>query len=177
MVRAIPERATRFTVSHGVAKSVVVFPDSAAITAVNSEIYSAVASDAFNNSWDATDSVTLSISSGAGGSWSNNTYTSAIAGFWTVTADNGAGVTGTATLEVTPGALAQFVFSPIDSSQTAGNSFSLAVTAVDSYGNIVTSYSGPAYLSDTSGSISPTITRRFCRRSLDRVGYCYPCGI
>ena len=134
------------------AVSIAVSPDRYLLSSGNNVTYSAIASDAFNNSWDATDSVTWSISSGAGGSWSNNTYTSAIAGSWTVTADNGAGATGTATLEVTPGALAQFVFSPIDSSQTAGNSFSVGVTAVDSYGNIVTSYSGPAYLSDTSGS-------------------------
>ena len=143
------------------AVSITVSPDIYLLSSGNTLTYTAVASDAFNNSWDITNSVTWSISSGAGGSWNNNTYTSAIAGSWTVTADNGAGVAGTASLEVTAGALAQFDFSPIDSSQTAGNSFSVGVTAEDSCGNIVTSYSGPAYLKDTSGSISPTITSDF----------------
>ncbi len=143
------------------AVSIKVSPDTYSLLSGDAVTFTAVASDGFDNSWDVTDSVTWSISSGAGGSWNNNIYTSAAAGSWTVTADNGVGVTGIASLEVTAGALAQFVFSPIDSSQTAGNSFSVGVTAVDSYGNIVTSYSGPAYLSDTSGSISPTIIGDF----------------
>ena len=140
---------------------ITVSPDTYLVSTGNTVTYTAIASDASANSWDVTDSVNWSISSDAGGTWNNNTYTSAMPGFWTVTADNGAAVTGTASLEVTQGALAQFVFNPIESSQTAGNSFGVQVTALDSYGNIVTSYSGPAYLSDTSRSISPTITGDF----------------
>ena len=139
-----------------VAVSITVSPATASITAGTPENYTATATDACCNSWDVTDSVTWSISSGAGGSWNNNTYTSATAGSWTVTADNGAGVNGTASLTVTPGALAQFVFSAISSPQTAGTSFSVTITAVDSYGNTVTSYSGTPILTYSAGSITPS---------------------
>ena len=130
-----------FTVSPGVAKSVAVSPGSTAITAGNSEIYTAVASDAFNNSWDITNSVTWSISSGAGGSWNNNTYTSAIAGSWTVTADNGAGVQNTAFLVVNPGSATHLVVSS-GVSQVAGIAFSETVTAKDANNNTATGYTG-----------------------------------
>ena len=57
---------------------------------------------------------------------------------------------------VTPGALATFVFSSISSPQIAGTSFSVTILAQDANGNNITTYTGPATLTDTSGSISPT---------------------
>ncbi|MGD0645441.1 MAG: hypothetical protein ABSA75_11100 [Candidatus Bathyarchaeia archaeon] len=144
--------------AEGTAVSITVSPATDAITAGNPETYRATATDACGYSWDVTDSVTWSISCGAGGSWSNNVYTSATAGSWTVTAYDGSCVTGTASLTVTPGPLAQFEFSAISSPQTAGTSSSVTITAVDSCGNTVTNYSGTPALSDTSGTISPTIT-------------------
>jgi hypothetical protein len=62
---------------------------------------------------------------------------------------------------VSPGALAGFSFSSVGSPQVAGTAFSVTITAVDANGNTVTGYAGPATLTDTSGSISPTSTGAF----------------
>ncbi len=88
-----------FTVNPGVAVSVAVSPSSATINAGNTETYTATASDAYGNTWDITSTTTWSISSGAGGSWNNNVYTSATVGSWTVTAQYN-GLQGTAQLIV-----------------------------------------------------------------------------
>ncbi len=56
---------------------------------------------------------------------------------------------------VNPGALATFAFSAISSPQIAGTSFSVTITAQDAYGNTITTYTGPATLTDLSGSVSP----------------------
>ena len=90
-----------FTVTHASAVSIVVSPASDSITAGTPETYSALATDAYGNTWDDTASVTWSIDSGANGGWSSNVYTSATAGTWTVTATDPDGVYGTASLTVT----------------------------------------------------------------------------
>ncbi|MGA3291465.1 MAG: hypothetical protein ABSD42_14650, partial [Candidatus Bathyarchaeia archaeon] len=51
--------------AHGTAVSITVCPATDSITAGNSVTYTATATDAYNNSWDVTNSVTWSISSGA----------------------------------------------------------------------------------------------------------------
>jgi hypothetical protein len=75
-----------FTVNPSIAVSVTVSPSSATITAGNTETYTATASDTYGNTWDITSATTWTISSGAAGSWSNNVYTSATVGSWTITA-------------------------------------------------------------------------------------------
>ncbi len=91
------------TVSHAAAaSSVVISPAGASVTAGASQTYSAMATDAYGNTWDVTSLTTWSISSGAGGSWSNNVYTSATAGSWTVT---GTYETITATAQLTVNAI------------------------------------------------------------------------
>jgi hypothetical protein len=64
-------------------------------------------------------------------------------------------------LVLTQGVLNQFVFDTIGSPQTAGTPFKITIKAVDSSGNTVTSYNSMPSLSDTSGTISPTITSDF----------------
>jgi hypothetical protein len=49
-----------------------------------------------------------------------------------------------------------FGFNDISSPQTAGTSFSVTITALDSSGNTVTSYSGTPTLTYSAGSISPS---------------------
>jgi hypothetical protein len=58
------------------------------------------------------------------------------------------------------GILDHFGFNAI-SPQTAGTSFSVTITALDSSGDTVTSYTGTPSLSDLSGTISPTSTSAF----------------
>lgn len=54
-----------------------------------------------------------------------------------------------------------FTFETIPSPQTAGSPFVITITAVDADGNIVSSYSGLNTLSDTTGTITPTMTASF----------------
>ena len=54
-----------------------------------------------------------------------------------------------------------FTFETIPSPQTAGSPFAITITAVDADGNTVSSYSGLNTLSDTTGTITPTMTASF----------------
>ncbi|MCP4537263.1 MAG: hypothetical protein GY832_08955 [Chloroflexi bacterium] len=63
--------------------------------------------------------------------------------------------------DVHPGALDHFTFAQVNSPQTAGQSFQVTITAQDAYSNTVTDYAGSAVLTDTTGTISPTITGSF----------------
>src|SRR5208283_4424449 len=70
------------TVNHGTALSILIIPGSTSITAGQSQTFTAMASDSNGNDWDVTSSTTWTIDSGAGGSWTGNTYTSNNAGTW-----------------------------------------------------------------------------------------------
>jgi hypothetical protein len=148
-----------FAVTHAsVATSIAVTPNPASVTAGGSQVFAATASDTYGNTWDVTASVTWSINATAGGFWvqSTGTYTAETASAgspWTVTATLGA-VSGTANLTVNPGDLNHFVFDTVGS-QVAGSAFSVTITALDSQGNIVTSYGGMPTLSYSVGSVTP----------------------
>jgi YVTN family beta-propeller protein len=151
---------TGITVTHTSAVSIAVSPSSASITAEASQAFTAAAQDAYGNTWDVTNSVTWSINSGAGGSWSGAAYTSANAGSWTVTASLG-GVFGTASLTVNA-ITYQITVTSAQGSPTAsalvdkGNSFTASVTSPQSAGAghqwICTGYSidGATAISGTS---------------------------
>ena len=109
--------------------------------------YSATASDVYSNTWDVTSSTTWSISTGAGGSWSNNVYTSATAGFWSVTGTY-AYESYTTDLTVNSGAATQLVVSS-ETSQVAGAAFSVMVTAEDAFSNTATGYSGTVLITSS----------------------------
>jgi hypothetical protein len=149
---------TGITVVHGSAVSVMVSPASDSITAGSSDTFTALATDAYGNSWDDTGLVAWSINT-ASGTFTANSVMVTGAGSWTITATDPDSVYGTASLTVTPAGLDQFVFSTVGT-QTAG-SFSITITAEDQYGNTATSYTGTPSLSDLSGTISPTSTSAF----------------
>ncbi len=77
----------------------------------------------------------------------------------TATGQNKSG--SSAVFAVNPGSLHHFAFDTITSPQTAGTAFTITITAEDLYNNIVTTFTGPATLSDNTGSIAPTITGAF----------------
>ncbi|MEM2930291.1 MAG: DNRLRE domain-containing protein [Thermoproteota archaeon] len=64
-------------------------------------------------------------------------------------------------LTVTPGPLDHFAFDTITSPKTVAEPFSITITAYDAYDNIKTDYTGTNSLSDTTGTINPTITGVF----------------
>jgi len=62
---------------------------------------------------------------------------------------------------IQPGALDHFAIAHITPLETVAVPFSTTITAFDAYGNVVTSYTGTNALSDTTGTISPTVTGAF----------------
>jgi hypothetical protein len=64
-------------------------------------------------------------------------------------------------LTVTPGPLERFVFDTISSPKQVAVPFSITITAYDAFGNVKTDYTGSNSLSDTTGTISPTVTGPF----------------
>jgi len=130
------------------------------------------AKDQYNNTVTAfTDAADLSDLTGT---ISPTTTTNFIAGVWngsvqitkthsnnivTITAQDKAGTSNP--FIVNPNSLDHFTFQTITSPQTAGNQFSVTITAEDAYNNRVTSFTSSATLSDNTNSISPTTTGPF----------------
>jgi hypothetical protein len=151
---------TSITVTHASAvANVAISPVGSLVTAGLSKTYLATASDLYGNSWDVTSATSWNISSGAGGSWSGNVYTSATAGSWTVTGTY-ASKAYTTSLTVNPAALDHFVFNTV-ATQTTGSAFNITVTAEDASGNTVISYGGTPSLTVSSGTISPGTMNAF----------------
>ncbi|HEX7134090.1 MAG TPA: Ig-like domain repeat protein, partial [Iamia sp.] len=119
--------------------SLVLSPASATIPAGGSQAYRAQGFDAEGNDLgDVTGSTTFSI--GPGGSCTGTTCTATTVGDHTVTGVHSVATTtdtasGTATLQVGPGAVDHLVLSPAGATMTAGGSQDYRATAVDRFGN------------------------------------------
>ena len=114
-------------------------------------------SPAGSNVWENAGSLGISATANSGYSfstWSSNTgsitFNSANSASTTATI-SGSGIITSNFLF----ALNHFAFNTV-ASQTAGTSFSVTITAVDSYGNTITSYSGTPTLTYSAGSITPS---------------------
>ncbi len=125
---------TTLTVSYANVYSVTISSHNTSISAGSSISFTATASDIYGNTWDVTNSTSWSTSAGAGGSWSGNVYTSAMAGVWAITASLG-NTSGTAQLNVMHASASNIAISPQNSSITAGQSQLFNATAYDPYGN------------------------------------------
>ena len=74
----------------------------------------------------------------------------------------GSGMSGTSnSFIVNSGILNSFTFNTVTSPQSTGSAFSITVTAKDTYGNTVTSYTGAPSLTYSAGQISPGIMNAF----------------
>jgi flagellin-like protein len=91
------------------------------------------------------------------------TVTSTVAGSTSIIATDGSkiGTSNTFTVSNPAPVLDHFTFSTISSTQTAGTAFSITITAKDTSGNTVTSYTGTNTLTVSSGTINPTSTTAF----------------
>ena len=118
--------------------SIEISPKTAVVESGQSQTYTVSASDDEGNTWDVTNDVVYSITDGAGGFWTDNTYTSANHGTWTVSATY-AGLIDTASLTVNA-ALDHWQLSSNLSAQTAGTPFSISVAPIDSAGEIISNY-------------------------------------
>ncbi|MBN1217463.1 MAG: FG-GAP repeat protein [Anaerolineae bacterium] len=123
------------TVAHSEATSLEVTPATATVKAGDTMTYTVTATDAYGNNWDATGSTTFTITPSASGSWSDNVYTSAAAGTWTVTGTYQS-VNDTASLTVEHAdEAASLEITPASETVKAGNTMTYTVTATDAYGN------------------------------------------
>jgi hypothetical protein len=94
-----------------------------------------------------------------------NSQTAGSAFTVTITTQDNAGVDiesgASAVFTVTPGPLDHLDVSGMAAMETAGNSFTLNLAARDAYGNLVTSFTSVADLSDETGTITPVQTTNF----------------
>jgi hypothetical protein len=121
-------------VEHAGAEAIEVTPAEETVTAGMSVTYSATATDAYANTWDVTASTAFTIAAGAGGSWADNVYTSAVAGDWTVTGQYDS-LDDTALLHVGHAEAVGVEVTPAEETVIAGGSVTYAATARDAYGN------------------------------------------
>ncbi len=136
---------------------ILISPASPSIIAGNSQAFTVEAFDQYGNSLgDVTSSATFTC---PGASVKGNSVTATAAGSHTVTATYN-GKSNPTTLIVNAGALDHFVFN-IVGTQAAGSAFNIMVTAVDAYGNTVTSYTGMPSLTVFVGSIIPDTMNAF----------------
>ncbi|MFH1473640.1 MAG: hypothetical protein ABIE55_01980 [Candidatus Aenigmatarchaeota archaeon] len=72
------------SVSAGKLVSLAIIPEMSAVNAGEGIVFSAIASDIYGNQIDVTDNTLWDIDNGAGGKWSDSTYTAGNEGIWTV---------------------------------------------------------------------------------------------
>ena len=147
---------TTVIVTHGPAVSLTLTPVFTTVTAGTYVPYTAVATDALGNAWDATGQASC-VGSG-GNVFTGNVLSATVAGNgWPLTATLNAGV-GTASITITHAALDHLRIGRIASPQTAGVDFSLVITAQDAFNNIVTDANPGVSLADSTGTIAPIST-------------------
>ena len=140
------------TVNAGALHHIVISPDSATVSAGDSQTYAAEAFDQFDNSLgDVTTSTGFSIDAAAGGSWSANVYTSAKAGTWTVTGTYST-VSDTASLTVNVGPLHHIIISPDGATIIAGSSQAYTAQTADQFDNPIADVTGSTVFSIDTGA-------------------------
>ncbi len=144
---------TGVTVTHGPAVTLTISPRGATATAGDLVTYTAVATDAFGNGWNATAEVAWSA--GGGNVFAGNVLSATVAGTWPVTGALGS-VVDVTTITIQPGPVAALAMAPVGDPQTAGVPFGLTITATDAFGNRATNFTGPLTLTDTTGTLAPT---------------------
>ncbi|MFZ5516291.1 MAG: hypothetical protein ACOY90_06610 [Candidatus Zhuqueibacterota bacterium] len=136
------------------------------------EIY---ARDVYNNQVDQfTETVDISDLTGTispvisgefiGGYWAGNVTVTGIRTNNIITVERTANGTQSGSsngFNVVHNSLDHFTIDPIPTSQTAGKSFNISMSARDAYNNVVSGFSGTASLSDLTGTISPAISGNF----------------
>jgi len=134
------------TILHGAPVTLVITPATATITSDDILLYTATASDADGNSWDATPGTVFSEDDPKGAMVLNAYYAGQV-GTWNVTGIYG-GLSDTATVDVLCGAAA-FIVLDSPASVTAGDVFSVTVTVYDADSNVKTDYVGTIGLTCT----------------------------
>ncbi|MFZ5915420.1 MAG: Ig-like domain-containing protein [Chloroflexota bacterium] len=95
------------------------------------------------------------------GGQATSAISSTASGVKTVVAEATNGITGTAQVTFTAGALDHFAVGPVADPQTAGVAFTLVVTAQDSFSNTVLGFTGQVTLTDSTGTLLPGVSGGF----------------
>jgi plastocyanin len=114
--------------------TLILSPDPHTLIAGESVGYSATVDDG-SQTWDVTAETTFSIDTAAGGSWIDHTYSSEIAGDWTVSADY-VDLSGSADLNVAHALAITLDLSPEQETVAAGENVTYQVIAEDAYANV-----------------------------------------
>lgn len=122
--------------------SITLAPDPESLSAGEAVTYTVTARDAYGQEWEVTSSAAFTITVGAGGSWSDNEYTSEVAGTWMVTATYDS-LVATATLTVNAGPLDHIVICTDENGQnpagdhtmTTDDTWTLYAAGYDAHGN------------------------------------------
>jgi hypothetical protein len=142
----------RVTVTPAALSYIVLSPSEVGITAGEAQTYTVEAFDGLDNPiGDVSTSTTFEISSLAGGTWSQNVYTSQKAGVWTVTATYGT-VVDTAVLTVTPGITHHVVIEPVHTSVFAGDPVTYTLWTADRFENLIADVSADAVFTVGGGA-------------------------
>jgi hypothetical protein len=139
---------SELNVAHASIAAIALSPQDAELLAGQTQAFTASAFDVYGNTWDVTGLTGLSIDSGAGGTWADNSYTSFKAGIWNVIGSLG-NLTGSALLTVNHNSAVSGTISPKNSSLTAGLSQSYIVSAADFYGNVWDATNSTVYAIDS----------------------------
>jgi len=143
---------TTVYVTVGTPVSLTIWPRNASATAGDWVNYTAILTDAYGN-WKY-DPVSTTFTSNGGGAWSGGyVFSATVAGTWVVTGTHAPGRVDTTTLTINPGPLAQLRLSTLVT-QTAGEPFTLTITALDAFGN-ATPGSGVISLTDSTRTLTP----------------------
>jgi len=141
---------------------VVVTPDTATLVTGASQTFTAQGFDAENNPIPNLD-FSWSVVGGGGTINQGGVFTAGMtAGMYTDTVEAAIeAVSGHATVEVVEPTLDHFTVDPVGSPQYVGIAFSVSITARDLSNGVFTGYSGPATLTDTTGTMTPAVTGSF----------------
>lgn len=90
-----------------------------------------------------------------------STISSTVSGVKVVTATAPNGVNNAAPVTFTAGTLNRFIVGQVDDPQTAGDAFTLTITAVDEYGNTAVGFTGEVTMTDSTGTLSPVTSGSF----------------
>ncbi|MBZ5639646.1 MAG: hypothetical protein LAO51_12950, partial [Acidobacteriia bacterium] len=161
----VPQFSGSVQVAHQLTGSldhIVVTPASGRVPAGwGTQQFAAQGYDASNNeipglaySWSATDGGTIDASGLFTAGTTPGIFTNAVAA-------SCGGVTGYASPEVYAPVVDHFVLDPISGAVYAGTPFGIRIVAYDQDGRVHAGYTGPAQLTDTTGTVTPAVTGAF----------------
>ncbi|HUD21054.1 MAG TPA: hypothetical protein VMQ44_03255, partial [Candidatus Saccharimonadales bacterium] len=159
-----------FNVSPNVLNGVSISPNSTTVQVQGTQPFTAATVDAWNNPISAGLTITWSLagSSGTLNPVSGNLTTTYTAGTLTssdtvsvMIVQDAVSIGAAAGITISSGPLASFNVSQVNSPEVINSPIYLTITALDSFGNIVTGFTNTINISDTSTTITPQVSGNF----------------